>query len=410
MVERVVITGIGVIAPNGIGIDEFWKQVKCGKTGLKPYNWGRKHFGFKSKVYGEVKKSMESDLYSDSYTDYHSRYLDFVHNASIMAINNSEIKLDDIDKDKFGVIIASAIADAETMEHYLIGDRVDNSMEDGFYAFDFGTAAASLSHKFGANALSLNLSTGCVAGIDALGMAMDAIRYGSCDVIIAGSCDVPLCPLSIGSFEALGALSKRNVIPANKASCPFSEERDGFVIAEGCGIFILESYTHAIKRKANIYAEILGYASVNNAYHMTDLHEDGEDMAKCIEFAVRDSNCSKNDINYISAHGSSTQQNDVNETTAIKKFFGERAYEIPINSLKAMTGHSLSAANSLEIAALCMEIKEKYLYPTINYEGSDPKCDLDYVTNRGRNYEVKTALKLSSGFSGIHSAIIIKGV
>lgn len=408
--EKVVITGIGVIAPNGVGLENFWTQVKEGKSGLKSYRWGKEKFGFESKVYGKVNDSVEHGLYLESFGNYHSRYLDFVHSATKMAINDSDIKTDDIDKERFGVVVASAIADAETMEHYLIGGYQENSSENSFYSLDFGTAAASISNKYGASSVSLNLSTGCVAGVDALGMAMEAIRYGECDVIIAGSCDVPLCPLSIGSFEALGALSKRHVVPLEKASCPFSIERDGFVIAEGCGMFILESLTHAQNRNAKIYAEIIGYASVNNAYHMTDLHSDGDDMAKCIDLVVKDGHCSKEEINYISAHGSSTKQNDINETSAIKKYFGERAYKIPINSLKAMTGHALSAANSLEIAALCKEIQEHYLYPTINYESLDPKCDLDYVVKNGRDYEICTALKLSSGFSGIHSAILVRGV
>lgn len=408
--ERVVITGIGVIAPNGIGLDTFWKHVKHGNTGIKKYSWGAKDYGFKSRIYGNVESLVQPDLYQLNNSEYQSRYLDFVHNAAEMAICDSNIDLENINRERLGVVVASAVADAETMERYLIKAEKNNAIEDSYYSLDFGTAAASLSQKYGANACSVNLSTGCVAGIDALGMAMDEIRYGNTDVMIAGSCDVPLCPLSIGSFEALGALSTRDTTPSERASCPFSKERDGFVIAEGCGIFLLESYTHAKNRNANIYAEVAGYASINNAYHMTDLHEDGIDMAKCIELAMKDSACVKEEINYISAHGSSTRQNDINETAAIKLHFGEQAEKIPINSLKAMTGHSLSAANSLEIAALCKEIQEQYIYPTINYGEPDETCDLDYVVNEGRDYKINAALKLSSGFSGIHSVIVIKDV
>lgn len=404
--ERVVITGIGVISPNGIGIDKFWKAIKNGKSGLKTYSWGKTKFNFKNEVYGEVRSKLNIEPYY--YTNYQSRYLDFIHTTAAMAIKDSKINLNNIDNEKCGVIIGSAIADAKSMEYCLINKDIKKDFNSDFFSLDFGIGAASLSYKYNAQALSLNISTGCVAGVDAVGMAMEKIRYGDCEVVIAGSCDTPLCPLSIGSFEALGALSKCTITPKEKASCPFSKERDGFVIAEGCGIFILESLKHAKKRNAKIYAEIVGYASVNNAYHMTNLHSEGLDMAKCIELAIENSTCNDNDINHISAHGSSTKQNDINETAAIKHYFKERAYKIPINSLKSMTGHALSAANSLEIAALCKEIQEKYLYPTINYENMDPNCDLDYVTNVGRSYNIKAALKLSSGFSGIHSAIIIK--
>lgn len=416
--RRVVITGLGVIAPNGIGLEKFWSSTVNGISGIKSYEWG-KRFGFKSSVIGQVSDFWPLQYALSTREIYgFGRYSQFALAAANMAITDAQLDIKQIDPNRFGTLIASAIADAATMEENLLlltddgREEVDKSWSNKtlFNNLDFGIASASVARKFGAAGPVGNISTGCTAGLDALGFAFDQIRSGKVDVMIAGASEAPLCPLSIGSFEALGALSTRKCEHPSHSSAPYSSERDGFVIAEGCGIFVIEDYEHALKRNAKVYAEISGYASVNNSFHMTDLPPDGEALARCIKLALEDAHCSLSDIDHISAHGSSTPQNDINETNAIKLAFGEHAHRIPINSLKSMTGHALAAANAIEMVALCMEMKHKIIYPTINYRKPDPSCDLDYVPNKARELSIGTAVKLTSGFSGIHSVLVIQAV
>ncbi|MGC8867993.1 MAG: beta-ketoacyl-[acyl-carrier-protein] synthase family protein, partial [Elusimicrobiales bacterium] len=266
---------------------------------------------------------------------------------------------------------------------------------------------AEIAGIYGINGINCTISTGCTAGTDSIGFSFELIREGRQDLIITGATEAPVCPITFGAFDVIGAISKNNDQP-HKASRPFDKRRDGFVISEGCGILILEELEHAIKRNAHIYAEIVGYGTSCNAYHMTDLPEDGLDMVFCIEEAIKDAGIKIEDIDYINTHGSSTPQNDVFETNAYKKVFGDLAYKIPISSIKSMIGHPLAAANAIE-SVLCALIFERgYIPPTINYEEPDPKCDLDYVPNQKRALRPKYILKTSSGFSGIHSSIIFK--
>lgn len=400
--QRAVITGLGVVSCNGVGITEFWKNTSNGISGLIPLNMDEK-FDFKTSAIGSVNDDKFSSIKNH-------RYLNFALDAAEQAINDSNIDLSIIDKSRFGVVIASAISDTDTMEKYLINEKSSLLKKDKLNDFYFSGASTSISKKYRAGLASINISTGCVAGLDALGTALELIRSGKADIMLAGASEAPLCPLSIASFEALGALSTRSVDSHKESSCPFSLERDGFIIAEGAGVLLVESYEHAINRGAKIYAELAGYSSINNAYHMTDLPENGLDMAHCIRLAIKDSGCNISDINYISAHGSSTKQNDMNETNAIKEVFKKESYKIPINSLKSMTGHALSAANAIETVALALEIKNKFIHPTINLIFKDNNCDLDYVPNKGRNHDIKSALKLTSGFSGIHSVIVMRSI
>ena len=410
--QKVVVTGLGVIAPNGIGKDEFWKNVYAGASGLKP-NPNSADFGFKSRVFGAV------EGFDSPFSGPGGRHQAFAMEAARMVINDGGINLSDVNPNRFGVCIASAIAGAAQMEDNLLalaawetananGDLCPGLPANAFESFDFGQAATSVASLLGAGGMVVNISTGCTAGLDALGFAYNQIRSGDMDIMLAGASEAPLCPLSIGAFEALGALSTRDTGDPCLASTPFSAERDGFVISEGCGMLLLESYDHAIARSATIYAEVTGYASVNNAYHMTDLPPSGEALARCMELALTDAGIERSEIDHISAHGSSTPQNDVNETGAIKTVFGLLAHSIPVNSLKSMTGHSLAAANAIECVALSLELYHQRLHPTVNYRDADPACDLDFVPNVGREARIRSALKLTSGFSGIHSVLVMK--
>ena len=393
MTRRVVVTGLGVVAPNGVGTEAFWDNVTRGINGVSEYDWGPR-FGLASRVMGAV----------DGF-DGDGRQVAFALAASAMAVADAGLEGAALDRDRFGVTIATAIGDAAAMERNLLAPRV----EAGFArAFDFGRAAAEAATRFGARGAATTLSTGCTAGIDALGFGLDEIREGRAEVMLAGASEAPLCPLAVGSFEALGALSTRACADPREASAPFSADRDGFVIGEGAAMLVLEAAEHAEARGARAYAELAGYASVNNAFHMTDLAADGAAMARCMELALADAGCDAEAIDHVAAHGSSTPQNDLHETAAIKRVFGARAARIPVNSLKSMTGHALAAANAIEAAALCLEIRHALLHPTINHRRAAAECDLDYVTDGARAVRIGAALKLASGFSGIHSVLVLR--
>jgi 3-oxoacyl-(acyl-carrier-protein) synthase len=252
----------------------------------------------------------------------------------------------------------------------------------------------------------LTVSTGCTAGIDAIGMAFDLVRSESARIVLAGGSDAPLSPVVFAAFDAIGALSTRNADPA-AASRPFDADRDGFVLAEGAAFLVLEERQHALRRNARIYAEILGFHSLNNVYHMTDLPSEGTALAHCMQKALNEAQLDSSEIDYVNAHGSSTQQNDLCETNAIKLCLGSQANRVAVNSLKGMVGHALGASNAIELAACSLSLHEQYLFPTINLGRPGPGCDLDYVANNGRKGSIRAALKLSNGFSGIHSALVL---
>jgi 3-oxoacyl-(acyl-carrier-protein) synthase len=240
-----------------------------------------------------------------------------------------------------------------------------------------------------------------------VGFCLETIQDGDADIMIAGAAEAPLTPITFGAFDVVSVLSARNDEP-QKASRPFDNKRDGFVLSEGCGILILEELEHAVKRGARIYCEVIGYGTCNNAFHMTDLPADGLAMANCIKIAMEDAEIKPKDIDYINAHGSSTRMNDIFETNAYKIVLGDLAYKMPISSLKSMIGHPLAAANAIEMVMACMIFERDKIPPTINQEVRDPQCDLNYVPNVAIDKKVNMILKTSSGFSGIHSSLVMK--
>jgi 3-oxoacyl-(acyl-carrier-protein) synthase len=270
------------------------------------------------------------------------------------------------------------------------------------------TPSKIIASLIGAEGPCTTLSTGCIGGIDAIGYAYEQILNGDMDVMIAGASEAPITPISYGAFDVINCLSTRNNHNPSKASRPYDRDRDGFVLSEGAGIIILEDEDHAKRRGAKIYGYITGFSNTSNALHMTDLVSNGEDLARAIENALSHANLKPVDIDYINGHGSSTPQNDRCETKAIKKVFGELAYSIPVSSTKSMTGHPLSAASALEIIASLKSLEDNTLHPTINYNSKDEECDLDYIPNVSRKKELKNILSIASGFSGLHSAIILE--
>lgn len=413
--KRVVITGLGIIAPGSEDKNTFYNNLIAGKNCVERVN----NFDvslFNSQI---AAQDLEFDpsKFGISVEDAKrmDRYVQFALSGAKQAVDDSNVVFEKADLYRYGVVLANAICGTRFMEEefLLVTDWGKNPIDPRKgrpYLYDaamFNTPCTEISSLYGLKGINCTVSTGCTAGTDSIGFGYELIREGRQDLIITGASEAPITPITFGAFDVINALSKRNDQP-HKASRPFDKKRDGFVISEGCGIVILEDLEHAKRRGANIYCEIIGYGTSCNAYHMTDLPEDGKAMVQSIEDAFKDAGIEKDRIDYVNAHGSSTPQNDVFETNAYKLSFGDYAYKVPISSIKSMVGHPLAAANALETILCAMIFKEGILPPTINLEEPDPRCDLDYIPNKAREKEVNYILKTSSGFSGIHSSLIFK--
>jgi beta-ketoacyl-acyl-carrier-protein synthase II len=413
--RRVVITGIGTISPNGIGKENAWKAMAAGKSGIRRVDSYDVSM-FNTKIAAEVK---DFDPFKLGLTHEEvmrmDRYVQFGVIAGDMAIKDSKLDFSKEDPERVGVCLANAICGTKYMEEEfaLVTDDgkkpIDPSKvrKDLYDAAMFNTPSIEISARYGLKGVCNTLSTGCTAGTDSMGFALEAIQDGEQDIMVAGAAEAPLTPITFGAFDVVNVLSSRNDNP-EKSSRPFDNKRDGFVLSEGAGILILEELEHAKKRGAFIYAEVMGFGTSCNAFHMTDLPGEGTAMSDCINLALKDSGMKPTDIEYINAHGSSTRMNDIFETTAYKTVFGDYAYKLPISSLKSMIGHPLAASNAIELTICCMMLQKDILPPTINQEEKDPLCDLYYIPNQAIQKRVNTIIKTSSGFSGIHSSLILK--
>jgi len=412
--RRVVVTGLGVISPNGIGKEAFWENTISGRSGVRrvtDYDVSQ----FRSQIAAQV---ADFDPFafglSREEVERMDRYVQFAVAGAEAAVADARFLFGDEVRERTGVCLANAICGTRYMDEEFL--RVTNGGKDPIdprkvspHLYDaamFNTPSSEIAARYQLKSICATISTGCTAGTDAVGVAYEVIQDGLADVMITGASEAPLCPITFASFDVLNVISARNEEP-EKASRPFDKERDGFVLSEGCGILVLEELGHALSRGAHIYCEINGFGTCCNAYHMTDLPDGGDSMAHSINLAFNDAGLLPENIGYINAHGSSTKQNDVFETNAYKKVFGKRAYEIPTSSLKSMVGHPLAAANSIELVAGALTFETDMLLPTINQEVSDPSCDLDYVANKAREKRVDYILKTSSGFSGVHSSMIL---
>lgn len=413
--RRVVITGIGVVSPNGIGKDNVWKAMSKGVSGIRFLDSFDVSI-FNTKIAAEVR---DFDPFKLGLTHEEAvrmdRYVQFGVVAADMAIKDSGLDFTKEDPDRVGVCLANAICGTKYMEEefVLVTDNGKNPIDparvrqDLYDAAMFNTPSIEVSARYKLKGICNTLSTGCTAGTDSLGFALETIQDGEQDIMVAGAAEAPITPITFGAFDVVNVLSARNGNPQG-ASRPFDNKRDGFVLSEGAGILILEELEHALKRNARIYCEVSGFGTSCNAFHMTDLPADGTAMADCINLALNDSGMKPDNIDYINAHGSSTRMNDIFETSAYKMVFGDYAYKLPISSLKSMIGHPLAAANAVELTVCCMIFQKDILPPTINQEEKDPLCDLDYIPNEARSKRVNTIIKTSSGFSGIHSSLILK--
>jgi 3-oxoacyl-(acyl-carrier-protein) synthase len=406
--QRVVVTGLGTINPLGKSVPEFWKNCISGSSGVRNISNFFPHPipPHMSQIAGVAPIPFETEQVQE-------RNLLFTEIAVQEALLDAKL-LDTSFLKKCGVFIATAIAEIALMEWSFnrhkrgIGHVGFIPLSSPYFeeSFFFNHVARHIVSKYGLKGGAVTIATGCTGGNDAVGYALHMIREGRVDIAITGATEAPITPLVITAFNKIGATSKRNDQPT-KASRPFDVGRDGFVLAEGCGILILESLTHAEARRAPIYAEIRGMGSVNNCYHMTDIPQDGESIAKACQLALKDAKIEPEQVDYINAHGSSTPQNDIAETRAFYRIFGERAGKIPVTSIKSQLGHALSAANSLEVISAILSIRDNIIPPTINLDIQDPACSLRVVANKSLAHEVTTILKTSSGFSGIHSSLVL---
>ncbi len=410
MNRRVVITGLGVISPIGNDISSFWNSLVKGKSGIDRISLFDPT-GFDSQIAGQVKQFNPED-YGILRRDVRrmDKFVQYAIAASRQAIGEADLNLDKENKDRIGVLIGSGIGSLQIIEKehkvllksgpsrispFLIPTLIVNEAS-GWVAITFGFK--------GPNSC---VATACASGSHAVGDAFKIIQRGDAEVMVTGGTESAIAPMGVAGFCALRALSCRNDEP-QKASRPFDNQRDGFVMSEGAGIIVLESLEHAKERKANIYAEVVGYGMSCDAYHITAPDPDGRGASLAMQAALRDARINPEDVDYINAHGTSTKLNDKVETMAIKKTLNTNAKKVMVSSIKSMLGHLLGAAGGVEFVACCLTIKNNVVPPTINYEYPDPECDLDYVPNSARETEVNVAMSNSLGFGGHNATLVIK--
>lgn len=409
MPNRVVITGMGAITPLGNNVDAFWDALKQGENGIDKID------RFDVEDYSTQMAALVKDFDPKDYMDRKEarrmdRFTQFAVAASREAMENAGLDASKVDQDRFGVILGTGIGGLETLEDQArtLFTKGPNRISPFFIPMMIGNmAAGQVSIAVGAKGVNTTVVTACASSTNSIGEAFKAIRFGDADVIITGGCEATITPLALAGFCSMKAMSTRNQDPKT-ASRPFDADRDGFVMGEGAGILILESYEHAVNRGANILAEVVGYGSTADAYHITAPSPDGEGGARAMREAVRYAGIEPNMVDYINAHGTSTPYNDKFETTAIKTIFGDHAYKLAVSSTKSMTGHLLGAAGGIEAIAVVKMLQEQFIAPTINYTTPDPECDLDYVPNEGRKAKIEYALSNSLGFGGQNASILLK--
>ena len=406
---RVVVTGMGAITCLGNSVEEFWTGLKNSQSGIRRISLVSPD-GFPCKVSGEIQDFDTNDYMDRKEARRMARFSQFAVAAAHQAVKDSGLDFDKEDLDRIGVLIGSGSGGLpETDQQAEIRVKRGVGRMSPYYIpmMLVNMASANISHTFNLTGYTNTCVTACAAGTQSIGEAAEVIRRGAADVIVTGGTEAGICEIGMGGFSTMRALSTWDGDPA-KASRPFDAGRDGFAPAEGSGILILESLDHAKARGAHIYAEIAGWGVSSDAYHLVQPHPEGSGAAKAITRALENANVELDEIDYINAHGTSTPINDASETKAIKRVFGERAYDIPISSTKSMVGHSLGASGSMEAIACINSINDSILHPTINQEESDPECDLDYIPNVAREAEVNITLSNSFGFGGQNACLVIK--
>jgi 3-oxoacyl-[acyl-carrier-protein] synthase II len=408
MSRRIVITGIGVITSLGLDVNSFWSGVVNGKSGISLIE-SFDTSDYDTKIGAEVKNFHPTNYMEKKEARRMDRFVQFAVAAAKQAVEDSKLEINEDNTERVGVLIGSGIGGMETFEK-----QAQNLIEKGprrvspfFIPMIIpDMASGQVSIATGARGPNLTTVTACASGTHALGEAYRIIKNNDADVMIAGGSEATITRLALAGFSSVGALSRRNDEP-EKASCPFDAERDGFVMGEGAGILILEELQTALGRGAKIYAEIVGYGLSGDAYHITAPHPEGIGAASAMQRAVQEAGWKPEQVDYINAHGTSTKQNDLLETKAIKKVFGDYAYKLAVSSTKSMTGHLLGAAGGIEAIITALALKNGIIPPTTNYENPDPDCDLDYVPLEARTKQISYALSNSFGFGGHNAALAL---
>lgn len=410
MKKRIVITGFGVISPLGFTKEEFWDNLLYGRSGVsRIIRFDTSNFA--CKIAGEVKNfNPENYIKDKKQIRRMDRFTQFALAAAQEAVADSKINFDKKNSHRVGVIIGTGIGGLSTLEeqHRLLLEKGPSRVSPFLIPmFITDIASGEIAIHYQLTGPNYAVSSACASSAHALGNSLRLLRYGDADAMITGGTEAGTTPLGLAGFSNMRALSLRNDEP-EKASRPFDKERDGFVMAEGAGILILETLEHAFARGAKIYAELAGYGATDDAYHVTAPEPNATSATRAMQIAIEDAGISPEEIDYINAHGTSTQLNDKIETLAIKKVFGKKAYQIPISSTKSMTGHLLGASGAVELIATILSMEKDYVHPTINLENPDPECDLDYVPNQARKKEINCALSNSLGFGGHNAVLIVK--
>ncbi|MFZ5907449.1 MAG: beta-ketoacyl-ACP synthase II [Nitrospirota bacterium] len=407
--NKVVVTGLGLITPLGIGVQASWDGIIEGRSGIARITQFDAS-GFATQIAGEVKGFHAEDYIELKEIKKMDRFIHFALAAAGMALEDSGLKITGSNAERTGVIVGSGIGGLHAIEHYhtVLLEKGPKRITPFFIPMLIvNLAAGQISMKFGAKGPNSAVATACATGSHAIGDAFKIIQRGDADIMIAGGTEAVITPLGIGGFNALKALSTRNEAP-EKASRPFDRDRDGFLMGEGAGVLILESIESALNRGAKVYAELVGYGMTADAYHITSPSPQGEGAARCMAMALRDGGVQPSDTNYINAHGTSTKHGDELETQAIKTVFREHAYRIPVSSTKSMTGHLLGAAGGVEAILTVLSIFNNLIPPTVNLDNPDPECDLDYVPYHARKTDVRYALTNSFGFGGTNACLLFK--
>lgn len=416
MTRRVAVTGIGVVAPGGIGVPAFWDLLSNGRTATRGITLFDPE-GLRSRIAAECDFDPLAHGLDTGVVERADRYIQFALVAAQEAVADSGVDFGTEDPWRVAVSLGSAVGGTTRLEHdyVLVSERgqrwdVDHRAAEPqlHRAFSPSTLAADVAERFGAQGPVQTVSTGCTSGLDAVGYAFHTIEEGRADICIAGASDSPISPITMACFDAIKATSPNNDDPEH-ASRPFDAQRDGFVMGEGAAVLVLEELEHARARGAHIYCEIGGYATFGNAYHMTGLTCEGLEMARAIDDTLAHARVDPTEIDYVNAHGSGTRQNDRHETAAVKKSLGAHAYDTPMSSIKSMVGHSLGAIGAIEVVACVLALARQVVPPTANYETPDPECDLDYVPRTARPRRLDNVLSVGSGFGGFQSAVLLTG-
>jgi len=409
--RRVVVTGMGLVTPLGTGLNNVWDQILQGRSGIGPitrFDVSR----HETKIAGEVKNFNPEDYVSHKEVKKMDLFIHYALGAARVAIDDAKLDMTKEQSDRVGVVVGTGLGGLPTIEkyHQVLMERGPDRITPFFIPMLIANLApGQIAMQHGIKGPNLCIVTACATGAHCIGDASRIIQYGDAEVMVAGGTEANLTPLTVGGFNAMKALSTRNDEP-EKASRPFEKNRDGFIVGEGAGIVILEELEHARARGARIYAEVVGYGYNADAYHITAPAPDGEGFSRCMRMALHDAQLATDQVDYINAHGTSTQLNDYTETLAIKEVFGDRAKKIPVSSTKSMTGHLLGAAGAIEAVFSILSIRDQICPPTINYEEPDPQCDLDFVPNTARKQALNITLSNSFGFGGTNATLLFRGM